>query len=1604
MLRKVRKSLSIYAMLALACAGAQAQNRLANGGWDLSADFSATNNPNGAWSYGWTESDGSRFTLGTWYNSLGPDAWGGFRGSDGTPFVSHNGTDTTIWYTPVLFWEPGETIFHPGPGDERAVVRWTAPSEGAFAVQSRFYSKDTGPTDVSVLLNGTPVSAANLDYDWSASRYQNRLVLAAGDTVDFTVGSGTDSSAGADSTGIAVTVARADCGNGRLDAGEECDDGNTNPSDGCTNACTVCGNHMVAPYEQCDDGNLVNGDGCDSNCTRPACGNGVRTAGEQCDDGNGNDSDGCTNACTVCGNGVVTPPEECDDGNLVDGDCCSSRCRLPVGILAGPVVNPANKHRYYLLAQAPWPASEAQAVCLGGHLAAINNEAEQTWVWEQFSQFGGVGRDLWIGLNDAATEGTFVWTSGEPLIYTHWGDWAPDNVTDGEDYVHMFQWVPDGVWDDYAGDSSERYGISLHGVVELTDCGNGVPQSDQGEECDDGNADPADGCTNWCTICGNGVVSPYEQCDDGNLTDHDGCNSDCQLPICGDRIVDPGEQCDDGNSDDFDGCTNSCTRCGNRVVTRPEECDDGNTSNSDACRNDCRFNVCGDGFRNPATEQCDDGNTASEDGCSAACRTEYCGDRVWQTGLGEQCDDGNAINGDGCEADCTLPWCRNGIVDGGEECDDGNWDDSDGCTNACTRCGNGVVTAPETCDDGNRDTNDFCRNDCHPNVCGDGVANPPTEQCDDGNRNPSDGCTNDCTICGNGIVTPPERCDDGNRVDGDACDAACRLAEAVVGTGTPQSCTEAALDAALAGGRAVTFNCGAEPVTITITSTKTIAADTTIDGGGSITISGGDAVGVFAVNAGITFDARNLTVADGAASQGGGIANYGTATLANCTLSGNSANEGGGGIYNLGNATLTNCTLSGNSAGYYGGGAIFNAVTGPDGGPPSNSGTATLTNCTLSGNSAGQGGGIANLGNATLTNCTLSGNSATYRGGGIYHACYCWPVGLGMSACACGSVTLTNTIIAGSAGGSCSQQEGMPGGGSEGVGSIVDGGHNLQFPGTSCGDTIPSLDPLLDPAGLADNGGPTQTIALLPGSPAIDAGDNASCPATDQRGVPRPFGAACDIGAYERAACGNGQADPGEQCDDGNLNPGDGCTNACTICGNGVITSPEECDDGNRVNGDDCEADCTVPRCGNGILDRGEQCDDGNLIDGDGCDVNCRREFCGDAIVQTGLGEQCDDGNLVDGDGCDVNCTLHHVVGNGTRESCTEAALDQALGGGGLVSFNCGSAPVTITVTSTKYVGGNGRADTVDGGGRITLSGGNAVQVFGTGGVVRLKNLTIANGFGGDDLYSWYGGGITNYGSLTVTRCTFVGNRAVGFGGGILNQYGGTLTVVNSTFSGNTAPHGGGISSIRGGTATVINSTFSGNSGTYGGGIDCEGNSETVLRNTIVANNSGGQCNDGIIIDGGHNLQWPGTDCGATIRSRDPLLDPDGLQDNGGSTETIALLAGSPAINAGDPEVCANPPVNRVDQRGYVRPGTGSANCSIGAYEHDSPGPPTVSCAGDCSGDAAVTIEELITLVNIALGNAQPSACLHGVPSGAEVNVALIIQAVNVALNGCGGG
>ena len=208
------------------------------------------------------------------------------------------------------------------------------------------------------------------------------------------------------------------------------------------------------------------------------------------------------------------------------------------------------------------------------------------------------------------------------------------------------------------------------------------------------------------------------------------------------------------------------------------------------------------------------------------------------------------------------------------------------------------------------------------------------------------------------------------------------------------------------------------------------------------------------------------------------------------------------------------------------------------------------------------------------------------------------------------------------------------------------------------------------------------------------------------------------------------------------------------------------------------------------------------------------------------------------------------------------------------------------------------------------------------------------------------GGAICNGGLLTILNSTFSGNVARQFKGGAIANYG-ALTITNSTFSGNTSGSGGfagailngGVFQITG-TLTINNSTLSGNTAGEGrgGGIFNVKGSTVVLQNSIIANNSGGNCSGaGAMTSNGYNLSSDGT-CSFSstgdLNNTDPNLGP--LQSNGGPTQTMALLAGSPAIDSGNPSGCTDGQGNllKTDQRGQPRPDKDdSEGCDRGAYE-----------------------------------------------------------------------
>jgi hypothetical protein len=325
----------------------------------------------------------------------------------------------------------------------------------------------------------------------------------------------------------------------------------------------------------------------------------------------------------------------------------------------------------------------------------------------------------------------------------------------------------------------------------------------------------------------------------------------------------------------------------------------------------------------------------------------------------------------------------------------------------------------------------------------------------------------------------------------------------------------AAVVAGATSGDTVTFSSSLSACTdglITLAGTIDIDTDLTITGPGAaaLTVSGNNTVGVFAVAAGVTATISGLTIGSGGDNyDGGGVYNEGTLTIDDTTLMNDNSGIGGaisnvGGTLNVRDSTLTDDNADDL------GGAIFNdggstaSITdsillddGADaGGGLWNDGTATITDSTLSGDNAGNGGdggGVLNYGTLVVSASTLSDNS----GGGIVNG---------------GVTSLAATIVVDSSSGEdCS-------------GGVTDAGYNLDDDG-SCGFSVADhsqsgVDP--DLGFVENNGGPTLTQAPMPGSPALDqiplgttANGMSLCPGTDQRGVSRPQGPRCDLGAVE---------------------------------------------------------------------------------------------------------------------------------------------------------------------------------------------------------------------------------------------------------------------------------------------------------------------------------------------------------------------------------------------------------------------------------------------------------------------------------------------------------
>lgn len=284
------------------------------------------------------------------------------------------------------------------------------------------------------------------------------------------------------------------------------------------------------------------------------CGNSILDEGEQCDNGRFNGKTGCSNDCKIlyCGDGIVTRDikEECDP------------IREEYYVL-DKNGNLTTEIRFAAPPSCGWyckPPECTATACSGGCQLKFIGECPKSSV-QASSSAGQSSAESGSGKGISVSSGSTAQVASMSA-------------------------------------SSSSFTSSARAAA----CGDGVRQ--EKEECDDGNKNNADGCSNACGLsrCGDGIVQKREECDKGKENSDvsaAACRTNCMIARCGDGVADKGEACDDGNRSDLDGCTNACKppACGDGAVQKGEECDWGaknSNTQPDACRVSCRKPMCGD--------------------------------------------------------------------------------------------------------------------------------------------------------------------------------------------------------------------------------------------------------------------------------------------------------------------------------------------------------------------------------------------------------------------------------------------------------------------------------------------------------------------------------------------------------------------------------------------------------------------------------------------------------------------------------------------------------------------------------------------------------------------------------------------------------------------------------------------------------------------------------------------------------------------------------------------------------------------------------------------------------------------------------------------------
>lgn len=413
---------------------------------------------------------------------------------------------------------------------------------------------------------------------------------------------GAESDASASPIDARIDIDPPRCGNGRLDAGEDCDDGNAIDTDACRATCVKaqCGDGVVFQgIEFCDDGNGEDGDACKSNCGPPECGDGIVQEGEACDDGNTDNTDACLSSCAeaTCGDGyllagkeqcddanrlntdacvscsfarcgdgfVEAGKEQCDDANSEDNDACQNTCKVPVcgdgkkAITEECDLGPENGNRPAFL------VSQASGTSIGTNPIVRNENSSDFYDYRSASShtgFEAVGESriyLYVDSN----------TGRLSLVLTHGIDEDSSGQSQPESRVDMeVTGIPSGFTIDLSDDNAREFfatsstsasgrwvfennsdggvlgGLPFPGVWKITV----TPTFRQG-------------ITSWGWVRNDLARIPMKMSEPITIEAFDqstACRASCTIPRCGDGTLDGGEVCDDGNIVGGDGCARDC--------------------------------------------------------------------------------------------------------------------------------------------------------------------------------------------------------------------------------------------------------------------------------------------------------------------------------------------------------------------------------------------------------------------------------------------------------------------------------------------------------------------------------------------------------------------------------------------------------------------------------------------------------------------------------------------------------------------------------------------------------------------------------------------------------------------------------------------------------------------------------------------------------------------------------------------------------------------------------------------------------------------------------------------------------------------------------------